>query len=454
VSDPLCRGSEAERAVSVDPPNRSSLQSEERRTEERDSRGIRLARVVVFVGACGIIGVGLLAGGAGFVVALVSLPGDRLSMVTASVSFLILSVGLGSLLAWQAGKAAAGHLSGQFRPRRIWVWILVFVAALVLGQMVLSIKLAALIAFPIFHVLAAGLPPLIILALVGGALGGVTRWREVVLEISSGAFLSTLLAFALEFVAIVAVVAIGLAIVAIQPGGTAFLRTLATRLQDPAWLQNPPDVASWFASPLIVAAALLFVAGLIPAIEEGVKTLGVGLLAYRRPSMPQAVLWGVACGAGFAMAEAMFNTIGGLDGWSSIVLMRVGASLLHCLTGGLMGLGWYYLLIERCWGRIIGLYATALALHGLWNALAAGLAFFPLLAGGERATATLQGFAGLASLGMLAGLALLAIGATLGLTALARHARWHGERSGTVYGWLAGVQHSDRAADAIDETAL
>jgi hypothetical protein len=385
-----------------------------------------LARVLVLVGGLGIAAIGLLVGGLGLLSVLIDPSGQALAMATASVSFLALAVGLGLSLAWQAGQAIAGRQSGRFRPRRIWIWLLLFVAALVLGQLALSSDLAVLLTFPFFHVMAASLPPLVILALMGRGLGGAARWRDVVLETGSGAFLSTFLAFSLEFAAILGIMAAGLAIVAMRPGGVTLLQTLASRLQDPGWLQNPSRLASFVESPIILAAVLLFLAGIIPTIEETVKTLGVGLLAYRHPSMPEAVVWGLAGGAGFALAEGLFNSISGLDAWAGVVMLRVGASMLHCFTGGLMGLGWYYLLAERRWWRTLGLYTASVALHGLWNALAAGMTLISLRAAGEGLPVAPRAVTGLGSFAILALLLLLTLGVVFGLVALARHARRHG----------------------------
>jgi hypothetical protein len=391
-----------------------------------ESQGRKLARVLALVGALGIAAMGLLAGAAGIVVGLLGAESDRLTMVTAGASFVALCVGLGLAVAWQAGRAISGQRSGPFLPRRIGTWVLLFVAAVILGQLVLSLDLAPPLIFPVFHIVAAASPPLILLALVGRYVGGVARWRDVVLEIGSGAFLSTFLAFTLEFVAMLSALVLGLAVVAVQPGGVELLQSLASRFQDPAWLQNPINLAPLIESPVVVAALFLLFAGVVPLIEEAVKTLGVGLLAYRHPTLPQAVLWGLACGAGFALAEGLFNSISGLDLWAGIVLLRVGASLLHVFSGGLMGLAWYYLLAERRQGRTLGLYGASVGVHGLWNALAAAMSLVSLPGTGQAGAGPVQTIAGFGTFAILALLLLLALGVMVGLVGLARFARRHG----------------------------
>jgi hypothetical protein len=88
-----------------------------------------------------------------------------------------------------------------------------------------------------------------------------------------------------------------------------------------------------------------------------------------------------------------------------------------------MGLAWYNVLAKRRWGYALGLYSTSVAVHGLWNALSAGIAFISMEAlGDDSANDTMM----LASFGVLAILALLlvlALGIALALVGLTRHVR-------------------------------
>jgi hypothetical protein len=384
---------------------------------------VKLARVLVLVGALSIVVVGALGGGIAIVVGLFQPAGDRLSMITVGASLLVLSVGLGLALAWQAWQAVEGRKSGPFQPRRLVLWAVVFLVVVLAGQLVLSLDLLPALLFPPLHIAAAVLPPLLILGAMGRSLGRATRWRDVVLEIGSGAFLSTLLAFSLEFAAILILLLGALAVVAAQPGGSELLQNLADSLQNATWLQDPTQLAPLANSPILIGAALLLLAGVIPLVEELVKTVGVGLLAYRRPSLPAAVLWGLASGAGFALSEGMFNSASGLDLWAGVVLLRVGASSLHCFTGGLMGLAWYELLSRGRWLRTAALYAASVAVHGLWNSLATGMSFISLRSMAPDATLFGQGLAGAGILVLLGSIVVLTCGVWLGLVLLARYAR-------------------------------
>jgi hypothetical protein len=235
-------------------------------------------------------------------------------------------------------------------------------------------------------------------------------------------------------------VAVVLAAVALQPGGPDLLQTLTDHLQDISWLQDPGSLSALATSPIVVVAALVVVAGIIPIIEEAVKTVGVGLLAYRRPRLSQAFLWGLACGAGFAMAEGLLNTAGGLDAWAFVVTLRVGAALLHTFTGGLMGVAWYYALVERRWPRWLGLYTASVGLHGLWNALAAGVAFISLASGDVEMPYPSSGLAGIGITATLVLLVFLVVSVGLGMVALTRYVRSHSPVLPTLEG-KAGPGH-------------
>jgi RsiW-degrading membrane proteinase PrsW (M82 family) len=135
-----------------------------------------------------------------------------------------------------------------------------------------------------------------------------------------------------------------------------------------------------------------------PLGEELFKPLGVAFMSYRRPGADRAFLWGVAGGAGFAIAEGLFNTAIALESWSVVVLLRVGSTLMHCLGSGLMGLGWYYLLRRRRLWYLLGTYAASVGLHVLWNMGAIGMAALSL---GAMASGTDQVSLALSGLGVL-----------------------------------------------------
>ncbi|MBN1136198.1 MAG: PrsW family intramembrane metalloprotease [Anaerolineae bacterium] len=384
---------------------------------------LKFLRVAVLVVALLIVAFGLVVGCLGIILSLLNVDADRLLGITGSVAVLVLAVGLGLTLAWQALQAVRGRGSNPFHPRRVWPLGLVFLLALALGQAVLSLDLLPVLTFPPAHIAVAIMPSVIVLGLAGRSLAGLTRWRDMVLQASSGAFLATAISFVLEIAVGLGLIAVVSVVLAIQPEGQQVLESLADRLRSPTGLEDPAFLSSLAQSPIVVGVALLVLAVVVPLIEEATKTLGIALAAYRRPTMAQAFLWGLAGGAGFALAESLLNTLGGLEGWIVAMLSRIGATMLHCFVGGLMGLGWYYVLAEQRWARGLALYAASVSLHGVWNALAGGLTFLSLRVESAETIGATQAWAGLAMFAILALLVILAVAITAGLVLLTRRVR-------------------------------
>lgn len=395
-----------------------SVQDADHSSQSRD-----LLRVLVVIAALAIATLGLLGGSIGLLLSFFGSDTDSLSLATLSLSILVLTVGLGLLLAWHSGSAIRGRPSAVFHPRKIGFLVLLFVLSLIFGQIILSQNLLPLVSFPPFHIMATVLPALVILALVGRGLGQITSRRDIVFQLAGGAFLGAPLAFALEALALLSLLGITLVGLAARPGGQDLLQFWSTYLQDPTHLQDPSLFAPFIASPGLVAVVILFVAGIVPLIEEAVKTVGVGLMGYRKLTVSQALLWGVAGGAGFAIVEGLLNTTGGFAAWAPLVVVRVGATLLHCTTGALMGIAWYHALARRRWARAASLYAACIAIHGLWNALSGGMALLSLEQSGTDLAAGNQAMTGLGIVIMLLLLGILTmtmIFSLLGLTLYVR----------------------------------
>jgi len=383
-----------------------------------------MACTLVLIASLGIVLLGLVLGSGGLIMALLSAGPQTLSLVTISSSFLALTTGLGLALGWHASRSLRGQPSEWFRPQRVGLWVFLFVLVVVAGQASLSLEGARFLLFPFLHVSAALLPITVILSAVGRSLDGAVRWREMIVQLASGAFLSTALAATLELVAIGALAIAAVTGVALQPGGLDLLITLQERLSDPALLQDPTLLMDVVSSPLLIAAGLLVFAGLIPLIEEAVKTLGVGLMSYRQPGLKRALLWGLAGGCGFALVEGLFNTAARLDAWAVVTTMRVGATLLHAFTGALMGIAWHRLRVQGRWVNALGLYVLSVGIHGLWNGLAVGVTALGLdaLSIGSAEGSWPMGLAIAALMAILIGMTCAMAG---GLVALTQYVKRH-----------------------------
>lgn len=377
------------------------------RERESTMNGIRIA---VLIGALLLLAVGLATGALGIVVSLFAPGTERVMGIAFSASILVLSGGFGLPLAWHAWQAAQGQGSAPFRPARTWALVVMFGLVLAAGGALLALD-APTLTFTPFYIIGVVLPPLIVVALVGQSLTGLTRWRDMILQLSSGALIATSLAFMAEIVAILGLASTSLLALALRPGGPALIEALTERLQaaGPVATMDESVLLAAAASPVVIAAVIVVMAGLVPLIEEAVKTIGVGLLAYRRPRLAETTLWGLAGGAGFALAEGLLNSAAGVDAWLVAAVSRAGTALLHCFTGVVIGIAWYHLLSGRQWGRFLGLYAGAVAAHGMWNAAAVGLAFL-----------SLQSPDGAEVVGVGGAMVILAAAMAIGLVALTR----------------------------------
>jgi len=325
---------------------------------------------------------------------------------------LALSLAFGVPLVLHGWAGWRGRSSRPFNPSRVWLLWLLLLLLIGLGAAVGARSLAPALLLPPIHVLAMALPPLIILWAVGGALRGAGgSWREVLASAAGGGSLGFGVAFVGEVLVGIAFVVLATAVALAVPGGTEWAEALAERLHDPAWQQDMTNVLELLLSPVVVVSALVLFSIPVPLIEEAAKTLAAGLVArWIKPGPPRAFLWGVAGGAGFALVENLLGgALGGAEGWAVGAVSRLGATVMHCLTGGLVGWGWGQLWTARRPLRLLGCYAAAVTIHGVWNGLAVGASFLS-----ASALVYEQDALGLP----LVGLGMLALVGTLGLLAM------------------------------------
>lgn len=181
--------------------------------------------------------------------------------------------------------------------------------------------------------------------------------------------------------------------------GTAEGNELA-RLLDPA-AGPQPDVATdlalrFVSSPLALVGVYGYIALAIPMIEELVKTMSVWPFLRRGLSPAQAFLGGALGGAGYALFEALFLTQPG-EVWLLTTFARAGASLLHVFTAALTSWGLMEGVHRRRYGVMVGAFAAAITMHGLWNmsAVTIGISSVPVE---TPLPPVLEGLAGLAPL--------------------------------------------------------
>jgi RsiW-degrading membrane proteinase PrsW (M82 family) len=355
----------------------------------QDSAWLRAAEVIALVGGALAILVGLVAGILYLLFA--ALPTSVIgphTMGSIAVSFAALVLGgmLGGGLVFHAIMALRRRSSLRLSlPSPIWV-ILAFGFVLALGAAAPGSVRDSKFVFPIFYFLGISLPVAIVLFTVQRRLtrrGLSGSWREAVLQLSSGAAVSTSGAMLLEAVVVVFLIVLVVLWITLAPNAAMRWRGWLPDLRNLGRTAQPADFEALLSSPVVLGLAFFVLAVAAPLIEEATKAIGVVFMVYRRPSPQQALWWGLLGGAGFTLTEGLLNgsiSLGQMS-WSTLALIRVGTTVMHCTTGALMGLGWRSLLLERRIGAWLKRYLQAFLLHGFWNALTLGLLAVPALNG-------------------------------------------------------------------------
>jgi hypothetical protein len=291
-------------------------------------------------------------------------------------AFAALGILFGALFAWQGIRAvrhrASDVVARAFPPAL--VWLLAFLLALGLGMGALALASFAALTFPPFHFLAAVLPSFALLAYAARALNVTSGMRALVAALGWGALGSTLLALSLEaMIGVIMLAGVGIAL-ALTPDGVSQLDRLSVELRALRALDEQTLMRFVFANPGIIVLMLVYFAGIVPLIEEAVKTLILAFVDPQRTCARDLVLWGLAAGVGFAMVESALNASIALEMWVVVMLARVGATVMHAANGVVMGQGWYAARIERRWSRLGVAYVVSVGLHSLWNVLVVGQA--------------------------------------------------------------------------------
>ncbi len=278
----------------------------------------------------------------------------------------------GAVLVWQGIQTLLGRTmvpaSRVFPP--VLALALAFVGAILLGIGALAQPAYAPYLFPPWHLLAASLPPLALLAYGARRLGVTSGLRALLVSYGWGAMAGTTIAFLLEAIAgVMFVVAASLLIVA-QPNGREIIAQLQAQLLRAERTGDFSVLSEMLSQPAVTVSLLVYLAVVVPLIEESVKALVIAFIDPRRTDPAQALLWGMGAGAGFATIENILNASILVSAWAPLVLSRVGAAIVHVANGARMGRGWYAARVERRWGQLVLSYGASVLFHAVWNGLA------------------------------------------------------------------------------------
>ena len=289
-------------------------------------------------------------------------------------SFAGLGILFGAVWAWQGILTLRGHATGSAARAlpRVGILVAVFLIAVLLGMGALAADSIAALVFPPFHFLAAALPPLAFLAYAAHRLGTASGLRALMVSLGWGALGSTFLALSLEVVIGVIIVIGAGAAFTLTPDGAAWLERLAAEVESLRALDDQTVLRRLVTHPGVIAAAGVYFVGIVPVVEEALKTLVVAFADPRRTTARDALLWGIAAGAGFAIVENALNTGVALEIWAVAMVVRVGATVMHIANGATMARGWYAARVEGRWSQLFIAYGVSVFLHAAWNALAIG----------------------------------------------------------------------------------
>jgi hypothetical protein len=223
---------------------------------------------------------------------------------------------------------------------------------------------------PVMHILAAGLPVLTSAMLIlkrAEPFSQIRAWGSFL----SGLWLAPLFALILE-------ISLAIPLLIVLFIGSADTINTPQLLESLSQSPGSPEILvyeqlnSVLKQPLVIAVTVGYLSLAVPIIEEVGKSLGTWMLVRRKLTPSLAFVGGTLSGAAYGLFEAFFLAQPGGE-WASLMIARAGASLMHMFTAGLTGLGIYYGVRERRWGKFVLMYAAAIALHGVWNFAALGL---------------------------------------------------------------------------------
>lgn len=283
-----------------------------------------------------------------------------------------LGILLGIAMLWYGVQTLRGResmTSAHAFPSTL-VFVGLYLVAVLIGWLMLSWKPVAVYAFPPWHFIASSAIPFAWLAFAAHRLGVQSGLRALLTSFSWGALGAISMAMILEIVIGLVILVAAVIVIMLLPNSDALINQWSTQVDSVRRTGDFSSMSSLMNDPAIIGVLLVYVAVLVPIAEEAVKALVVAFIDPRRTQLADAILWGLAAGAGFAIVENLFNGTSSLSVWVLMVVLRIGASMMHLGNGALMGRGWYAARVERRWGQLFIAYVISVFLHGVWNAAA------------------------------------------------------------------------------------
>jgi hypothetical protein len=309
-------------------------------------------------------------------------PGSNAQLVSNQASSFLWAAGLafsGLLLLPSAGYAALklmgkpAHRFFFFSPRftRWGVFLLVFVAfpaVLILGYFI-SQGPASWFLLPVLHILGIGIPVFVLQYLGRNGLPEGSQQREWGV-FAAGLVLGPALIMLLE---VAAIAVLGLLVLFYVASNPALSNELILLMQRISTIPTNPErvyqlIEPYLFRPGVIFLGFVFLAAIVPLIEETLKPIGVWLLVGMKLKPVDGFSMGLLSGAGYAFFESLLLSAGGGE-WAATVLARAGTSVVHIFTAGIMGWALVSFWKEQRYLRFGLAYLGMVLIHGTWNGL-------------------------------------------------------------------------------------
>ncbi len=258
-------------------------------------------------------------------------------------------------------------IQGVLHPKRL---ILLFPVIILIGHWANQQEAISWLILPPIHLLAVSIPILWLLWL------GIRQLKQFSSQRAWGIFTSGLILgpaaiFAFEIPALLFVFFLGAFSLALNPESILELEQLLRTIEymSPDSTEALEFLTQIINNPTAIFFAISFFSVIVPLIEEALKPIGVWLLARRALSPREGFMAGIISGAGYALFENLGNIALG-SSWSTLVLGRVGTSIMHIFTAGIIGYTLALAWKENRYLRLGAAYLLAIIIHGLWNGLA------------------------------------------------------------------------------------
>ena len=256
------------------------------------------------------------------------------------------------------------------RPMNIpkgFLLIAIWVGVTALTQILYDDNILRWIAPP-FYILSVGLPVYFFVLLTIGGLKAGSKQRTWG-ALGSGMILGPSLAASIEL-ALVILLLIGMGIyLSFHPDLRITFNILREQLNNNS---SPDDILNllspYLLNPIVIAIVLSFFSAIAPLVEETSKSLTTWIIFDHLATPAEGFVVGALSGAGFGLVESLLASVRPDSSWATTLFVRGGTTMMHIITASLTGWGIASFRVNKRLSRMIGTYALAMFLHGLWNA--------------------------------------------------------------------------------------